>query len=375
MTENTKNDITDQLQAQVKQAIGDNTPLYIQGGNSKLFYGNDVLNDKIDNINPSILDVSSHTGVINYDPSELCITVRAGTKLSELEGLLAQNNQIFAFEPPHYIFNGKDTATIGGAIASGISGPRRAYTGSVRDAILGVQIINGTGEIARFGGEVMKNVAGYDLSRMLVRSQGTLGVILDVSVRVIPKPDADMTLAFEATQAEALSYFQDLRKKLLPVSATSWLDGIVAVRLSASEQVLKSCKAKIRGDEQQDSDVFWQSIRDHSHEFFNEDKPLWRFSFPPNTPEISQLEDKPLLEWGGAQRWINSNTPVNIIRHIAESNKGYATLFNSKSIQKNTAGIDIFPKLEPALYTLHERLKKQMDPKGIFNPNRIYRGL
>ncbi|MCF6190043.1 MAG: glycolate oxidase subunit GlcE [Cocleimonas sp.] len=369
------NDITAELQTQVKQAISNQTPLYIHGGNSKLFYGNTV--------DATPLDISAHTGIINYDPSELCITVRAGTKLSDIETLLAENNQILAFEPPHYLSssnNNQDTATIGGTIASGISGPSRAYTGSVRDSILGVNIINGSGEIANFGGEVMKNVAGYDLSRMMVRSQGTLGVILNISVRVIPKPEQNITMTFEATQSEALSYFQNLRKNTLPITATAWLDNIALIRLSASEQVLQSCKEKVKGDERLNADSFWQDIRDHTHEFFtdskNNDKPLWRFSLPPATPAKIQLDGQQLIEWDGAQRWIYSNAPDNIIQGIASSFKGFATHF--KDATSNNAGnkeLARFSELDPALFVLHKQLKNKMDPLGIFNPKRIYRGL
>jgi glycolate oxidase FAD binding subunit len=367
------NDISKALQTQVKKAISakdDKQALFIHGGKSKLFFGNEI--------DGTPLNISQHTGVINYEPTELCITVRAGTKLSELEALLAEHKQILAFEPPHYLVDGKDTATIGGTIASGISGPRRAYTGSARDAILGVEIINGEGEIAKFGGEVMKNVAAYDLSRMMLRSQGTLGVILNVSVRLIPKPENNITVSFEASQTEALAYFQGLRKQLLPISATAWVDGKASLRLSASEQVLDACKEKVRGDLTENGDKFWQDVRDHSHKFFTNDKPLWRFSLPPATAEEIQLEGEQLIEWSGAQRWIHSLTPANIIRDIAKSHNGYATLFNSaprQSSHNHQADTEIFTELEPALFTLHKSLKNQMDPQGIFNPNRIYRGL
>ncbi|HIO97144.1 MAG TPA: glycolate oxidase subunit GlcE [Leucothrix sp.] len=380
----TDNDISKALQDQVKQAINNKQALSIFAGNSKRFFGNnffDNSDEKDDKSADAIpLDLSNHTGVINYEPTELCITVHSGTKLSELENLLAENNQILAFEPPHYSVNNQDTATIGGAIASGISGPRRAYTGSARDSILGVEIINGHGEIARFGGEVMKNVAGYDLSRMMLRSLGTLGVLLNVSIRVIPKPEHNMTLVFDASQSEALAYFQSLRKKLLPVTATAWFDGKASIRLSASAQVLQSCQDKVKGDVISDTNIankFWQDIRDHSHDFFSNDKPLWRFSLPPSTPEALSLDGEQLIEWSSAQRWIHSLTPANIIRDIAKSHKGYATLFNSKPCtnQSNLSDADVFPELAPELFALHKRLKDQMDPHGIFNPNRIYRGL
>jgi glycolate oxidase FAD binding subunit len=203
-------------------------------------------------------------------------------------------------------------------------------------------------------------------------------VILSVSVRVIPKPERNMTLTFDASQTEALAYLQELRKTNLPITATACLDDQVSIRLSASDQVLQACKTKVKGDEliassgdSNESDTFWQSIRDHSHAFFNNDRPLWRFSLPPASADVIPLDDSQLLEWGGAQRWIHSNTPANIIRDIAKSHNGHATLF----ARNHATELDIFPTLEPALFALHQRLKNQMDPQRIFNPNRIYRGL
>ena len=353
-------DLSQNLQEQVKQAIQRQSPLFIHGGKSKLFYGNHPIDTKT-------LDISAHSGVISYEPCELCITVRAGTLLSELETLLAENQQILPFEPPHYL----ETATIGGAIATGISGPRRAYTGSVRDAILGVQMINGEGEIVNFGGQVMKNVAGYDLSRLMVRSQGTLGVILNVSLRLLPKPEANMTLIFEAEQNEALNYFKSMRTQQLPITATAWHDKQVSIRLSASENIIKSSKQYINGDELAEADNFWKEIRDHQHSFFQENnKPLWRFSLPPSSEKFARIDNEPLIEWGGAQRWVRTNAPVNIIQSIASSRKGYATLFKG-----DLPGVTHFPVLEENLLKLHKSLKQKMDPHGIFNPNRMYQGL
>ena len=361
----TNNDISQQLQQQVKDAIESKQPIFIHGGNSKQFYGNPV--------KATPLDVSPHTGVVDYEPTELCITARAGTLLSDIEVLLAANNQVLPFEPPHY-FNDKlasDTATIGGAIAAGISGPRRAYTGSVRDAILGVQIINGEGEIVTFGGQVMKNVAGYDLSRLMVRSQGTLGVILNVSIRVLPKPSHETTLVLQISQEQALQKCQDLRREQYPITATTWINNQLYIRLSASLETIENSKQKLSPLEFEGGKEFWQSIRDHHHEFFNNrDKPLWRFSLPAATKVFSQNEFEQLIEWGGAQRWVHSNTPENIIRSIAKSHKGYATLF-----QCEKAECPRFTVLEPALLQLHKSLKNKMDPHAIFNPNRIYQGL
>ena len=339
------------------------SPLYIHGGNSKLFYGNTV--------DAQAVDVSKHTGVISYDPTELCITVRAGTLLSDIEKLLASRNQILPFEPPQY----SPQATIGGAIASGISGPRRAYTGSVRDAILGVKIINGEGEIVSFGGQVMKNVAGYDLSRMMVRSQGTLGLILEVSVRLLPKPKKEITVSFDATQDLALKYFQSSRTQQLSITASAWFNDQAYLRLSGSEQSLadklKNVVSQTESKPIENSEQFWSDIRDHKHHFFGRtDKPLWRLSLPPAAEEITQFGENQFIEWGGAQRWVSTNTPANIIHSTANSRNGYATLF-----QGDIPETPCFPKLDDALMKLHKQLKHNMDPHGIFNPSRMYQGV
>ena len=355
----TNNDVTEHLQQQVKNAISSREPLYIHGGNSKSFYGNKV--------DAKPLDISQHTGVVSYEPTELCITVRAGTRLSEIETLLSEHQQILPFEPPMY----SENTTIGGAIATGISGPRRAYTGSVRDAILGVQIINGDGDIVNFGGQVMKNVAGYDLSRLMVRSQGTLGVILNVSLRLLPKPTHDISLGFEASATEAIEYFQNLRVQQLPITATAWHDNQAYIRLSASEAITQNSQKKLGLEKLNTSGQIWQEIRDHKHTFFNNfDKPLWRLSLSPAAGNLSNIDDQQLIEWGGAQRWLSSNAPANIVQGLISKQGGHATLFRS-----NVPDTQIFPVLEPVLLTLHKRLKNKMDPHGIFNPNRIYQGL
>ncbi len=359
MTKITNNDITEYLQQQVKDAIASREPLYIHGGNSKSFYGNKV--------DAKPLDISQHTGVVSYEPTELCITVRAGTRLSEIEDLLAENQQILPFEPPMY----NEKSTIGGAISTGISGPRRAYTGSVRDAILGVQIINGDGDIVNFGGQVMKNVAGYDLSRLMVRSQGTLGVILNVSLRLLPKPTHDISLGFEASATEAIEYFQNLRIQRLPISATAWYDNQAYIRLSASEATTKNSQKRLGLKQLESDESLWQELRDHKHAFFKKfDKPLWRLSLPPAAGNLSNIDDNQLIEWGGAQRWLSTNAPANIVQGLISKQGGHATLFRS-----SVPDTQIFPVLEPVLFRLHKQLKNKMDPHGIFNPNRIYQGL
>ena len=357
------NDISIALQDSVKEAIKQRVPLYVHGGNSKLFYGNTI------DANP--LDVSKHTGIIDYDPTELCITVRAGTLLSDIEKVLDAENQILPFEPPQYTAN----ATIGGALAAGISGPRRAYSGSARDAILGVKIINGEGEIVSFGGQVMKNVAGYDLSRMMVRSQGTLGVILEASIRLLPKPKNDITVSFEGAQDSALGRFMSLRTQQLPITASAWFNDNGYIRLSGSDKILannlKYLLKEIDAKPIENPKEFWSDIRDHKHHFFErDDKPLWRLSLPPASEEIVQIGDNQFIEWGGAQRWVSTNTPANIIHDSANSRKGYATLFHG-----NIPEVSCFPKLDDNLIKLHKQLKNNMDPHAIFSPGRMYSGL
>jgi glycolate oxidase FAD binding subunit len=234
-----------------------------------------------------------------------------------------------------------------------------------------VQIINGHGDLVNFGGQVMKNVAGYDLSRLMVRSQGTLGVILNVSLRLLPKPTHDITLGFEASATEAIKYFQDLRIQQLPVSATAWYNNRAYIRLSASEAITESSQKKLGLEQLTTNETLWQEIRDHKHVFFKSfDKPLWRLSLPPATGNLSNNNDQQLIEWGGAQRWLSSNAPTNIIQSLTSKQGGHATLFRS-----NVPDTPIFPVLEPVLLTIHKQLKNKMDPHRIFNPNRIYQGL
>ncbi len=348
------------LLEQVRSAISQRTPLYIQGGNSKAFYGNTV-------DTTLLLDTTSHTGVVDYMPSELCITVRAGTRLQDLEYILASEQQLLPFEPPVYT----SASTIGGAVAAGLSGPRRPYSGAVRDAILGMKILTGHGTIIHVGGQVMKNVAGYDISRLMTGSLGTLGVILEVSLRVIPKPAHELTLAISRPHDEAINYFTRLRTSGLPITASCYLNDEIHLRLSGSTSYLQSLVKKQEGQVIEKADAFWQSIRNHTHDFFQQhDKPLWRLSVAPASTASARLNTDNLIEWGGGVRWISSNTPANIIHSIARKKGGYAVLFRGK-----IAGVNTFPEPEPALLALHKRLKHKLDPQPVFNPGRLYREL
>ena len=360
-------DISAELQQQVQSSIDLRSPLLIRGGDSKSFYGRAPVETS------NILEMKNHTGIINYDPTELAVTVRAGTRLLDLELLLEKNQQILSFEPP--VFN--QQSTIGGVVAAGISGPRRAFSGSIRDAILGVEMINGDGKIVKFGGEVMKNVAGYDMSRLMVRSMGTLGVILNVSLRVMPKPEKEISLILDATQGEGLAYCKQWRTQHLPLSATSWYRGKLYLRLSGSEITIEAALQKLSQQmsfELLEDDVFfWQSIRNQQHAFFNKiSKPLWRLSLPINTPVIARFEGDLLLEAGGTQRWMSNNAPENIIRAVVGRHSGYATVFNG---QQHLPEVPPFPVLAPELHKLQKNLKRKLDPHNIFNPGRLYRDI
>lgn len=351
----------------VKTALAEKNTLHIQGGNSKAFYGNPV--DAT-----YALDMTGHTGVVDYMPTELCITVRAGTPILALEAELAKHQQVLPFEPP--IFS--SSATIGGAVAAGLSGPRRPYSGSVRDAILGMKLITGTGEIIQVGGQVMKNVAGYDISRLMTGSLGTLGVILEVSLKVIPKPREEKTVTLACNDAQIIPGFTLLRTSNLPITASCYIDETLSLRLSGTSTSIQHSIQKLqhnaRGvavEVQDDSEAFWQGIRNHTHPFFQDNnKPLWRLSVAPAAPASAQLNTQNLTEWGGGVRWISSNTPANIIVNIAKKKGGHATLFRG-----DIPGVQTFPEPEPALMALYKSLKKKLDPQGIFNPGRMYRDL
>jgi len=352
------NDIATQLQAQVQDAIANKTRLYVCGGKSKAFYGNPIITDQD-------LDVSPHSGIVEYQPSELVVTVRAGTKLLELEKVLAQQGQMLPFEPPIH----SQKSTIGGVVAAGLSGPRRPFSGAVRDHILGVQIINGQGQIVSFGGQVMKNVAGYDMSRLMVGSLGSLGVLLNISIKVIPTPVQEITLAIDASSDQAMTLFNQWRPTPLPISASCFYEDCLYVRLSGGIRTTTAFSEKIDGDVLPSAKEFWEAIRNQTHEFFNTlDKPLWRLSFPPATPALRRLESKTLIEWNGAQYWLYSNAPTNIIRDIASKHQGHATL-----IQGDRPGVNHFHPLPQGSMTIQRRLKQNLDPHGVFSSGRLYK--
>jgi glycolate oxidase FAD binding subunit len=337
----------------IRAAYDTGTPLILQGGGSKNFYGNADEGE--------VLSTRTLTGVVDYQPKELVLTARAGTPLAEIETLLTEQGQMLAFEPPH--FDG--SATLGGCIAAGLSGPRRPYAGAARDFVLGVRLIDGTGQPLRFGGQVIKNVAGYDVSRLMVGALGTLGLITEVSLKVLPKPAAEATLQFELDEAAAILKMNQWAGQPLPLSATAWHTGLLTVRLSGATSAVHAAQAKLGGEPLHDAAGFWQRLRDQATPFFDK-RPLWRLAVKPTTPPLD-LGDALWIEWGGAVRWLASDLPAATLREAARTAGGHATLF------RGATPVDgAFAPLAPALAAVHRNLKQRFDPKGIFNRGRLY---
>ena len=328
----------------------------IRGGGTKDFYGNEARGD--------LLDTRGHAGVVAYEPTELVITARCGTLLADLEKTLLEQKQFLAFEPPSF----GPAATLGGCVAAGLSGPRRASAGSVRDFVLGLKIVDGRGQSLAFGGQVMKNVAGYDVSRLLAGSLGTLGLILEVSLKVLPRPAAELTLILELPHGKALENLNRWAGQPLPLSASAWQDGELRLRLSGAPGALRAAAEKIGGEpvDQVMAEGFWAGVREQTDPFFAGDMALWRLSLPSNAPQI-ELPGAQLIEWGGALRWLKTNAEAATVRSAAARAGGHATLFRASD---KLAGA--FAALPPVLARLHRELKGAFDPAGILNVGRLY---
>ena len=343
-----------QLRDRILAAHSAETPLRLRGGGTKDFYGEQLAGE--------IVDARAHAGIVDYEPSELVITARCGTALSQIEAALAQHGQFLAFEPPAF---GGDP-TIGGVIAAGLSGPRRASAGAARDFVLGASLLNARGELLHFGGQVMKNVAGFDVSRMLCGSLGILGLITQVSLKVLPRPRTEITLQFERAAAGALEQFNAWRAQPLPISAAAWHDGIASVRLSGSPSAVRSARDALGGEalDETRAQAWWSSLRDQTLPLFREDKPrLWRLPLPATTPLDAAGTE--LIEWSGALRWLRSDAPADEIRARVECAGGTALLWQG---ERNGP---MFHPLAPANIELHRRLKHEFDPHSIFNRSRM----
>ncbi len=347
----------DGFREQVLAAVSAGRTLRIRGGGSKDWYGQSFDGD--------ILDTRVYSGIVDYEPTELVITARCGTPLAEIEAALAERNQMLAFEPPHF----GATATIGGAVACGLSGPRRASSGALRDFVLGAVLMDGRGEVLRFGGQVMKNVAGYDVSRLLAGSLGTLGLMLQHSIKVLPLPMRETTLRFEMSEIDALGRLNVWGGQALPLSASCWHDGVLTVRLSGAQAAVQAAARSLGGEMVEDASAFWSTLREQRHDFFAGDGSLWRLSVPSACSAIV-LKGSQLIEWGGAQRWLKVDGDAamaqNIRRAVAAAG-GHATLFRGGD---KAAGV--FHPLAPAVARIHDRLKAEFDPSQVFNPGRMY---
>ena len=336
----------------IRDAAAARRALRLRGGGSKDFYGHALRGE--------VVDTRGYAGIVDYEPTELVVTARCGTRLSELEATLAANGQYLPFEPPHF---GAD-ATVGGCVAAGLSGPRRAAAGALRDFVLGVKLIDGRGAVLEFGGRVMKNVAGYDVSRLVAGSLGTLGLIAEVSLKLAPKPQAETTLRLEAPQPRALELMNRWAGQPLPVSASAWHDGELALRLSGSEAGVRAAAAKLGGE--RIGAQFWQAIREHESPFFAGEEPLWRVCVPSNAAPLA-LRGRELVEWGGALRWLKSSESAQAVREAARRAGGHATLFRAAD---KSAGC--FSPLDPVLGRMHRELKAAFDPASILNAGRMY---
>jgi glycolate oxidase FAD binding subunit len=336
----------------IRQAVAEQRKLSIRGSGSKGFYGNAVTTD--------VLELAEYAGVVDYQPRELTLTARAGTRLDVIEALLAKNNQMLPFEPPHF---GPD-ATLGGCVSTGLSGPRRPYAGAVRDAVLGTKVMDGRAQVLRFGGQVIKNVAGYDVSRLMVGSMGTLGVLLEVSIKVLPCPDSECTLMLKMPADKAVDTMNRWAASPLPLSATVWRAGRLYVRLSGTESAVQAAMPKIGGEQIPDGQAFWIALREQTMPDLAV-RPLWRLSVP-TTAKVLTAPGQPVIEWGGGVRWYGTDMSADTLRALAKQAGGHATLFRSNQPVQHA-----FSPLTPPLAALHQRIRLAFDPHGVFDTGRL----
>ena len=354
---------------QVQTARAEKLQIDIRGGGTKAFYGGTPQG--------VVLDTRGLSGISSYEPTELVITARGGTPLADLEAALAAQGQCLPFEPPRFGASTDASApggTVGGMVAAGLAGPARVSVGGVRDYVLGAKLLNGRAELLAFGGTVMKNVAGYDVSRGLAGSMGVLGVICEVSLKVLSVPPATLTLRLEADQGAAIRRLNEWGGQPLPLNASAWWDGMLVLRLSGASAAVRSAFEKIGGEtvEVGMAASFWAGLRDHHDEFFigaakavDSGAALWRLSVPATAPPL-KLSGEQLLEWGGAQRWICTSAPAHVLRDAAQSAGGHAVLFRGHDKR-----VGAFAALAPAAARMQRELQRAFDPDGVFNPGRL----
>jgi hypothetical protein len=351
----------------VRAAHADGRALEIRGAGTKRFLGQEPRGE--------VLDVSALAGIVSYEPSELVVTAKAGTPLAELETLVGQQGQFLPFEPPRFAGGG----TVGGMVAAGLSGPGRLGACALRDYVLGTTLLDGRGELLHFGGQVIKNVAGYDVSRVMAGAMGVLGVLCEVSIRLLPRPVAGMTLEFDCDLPGSLRMLQAWRCQPLPLSASSWHEGRLRVRLGGARAAVASASSALQGRVllPEEAAAWWASLRDQRHPLFAlpadamaSGMRLWLLSLPMDAPHL-QLPGEPpeelLVEVGGSRRWLRTSAPVQAVRAATERLGGTATLFRGAR-----AGIEAYSPVAEPLRSIHRRLKAAFDPAGILNPGRLH---
>jgi glycolate oxidase FAD binding subunit len=354
-------DFIDDLCKQVELAARNNTQLRPVGGGTKNFYGGPLQGIEV--------DMRQWAGIVEYEPTELVITVKPGTPLAEVEAALAAQKQELAFEPPRLSAGG----TIGGAIASGLAGPARLSRGGVKDYVLGCTLLDGKGQLLHFGGVVMKNVAGYDVSRVIPGSMGTLGIVTELSIKVMPVAPAEATLQFEMDVNKAISQSNEWLSKPLPISATFFENGKLTVRLRGASAAVQAAIKNMGGQEieVQQAQAFWTSVRDQQHEFFSREGDLWRLAVPPTTVDLA-MHGQSVHEWGSGLRWFRADNSsaanAEQIREMAKRVGGHATLYRTAN---EAARVHAFQQPDAVMLKLQRRLKEQFDPAGVFSINRL----
>lgn len=372
------------LRERIVAANAARTPLRLRGGGTKDFYGNASKGE--------VLDTSAYRGIVAYEPSELVVTARCGTPLSEVQAALAGRSQWLAFEPP--VFGGDASrTTLGGVVAAGLSGPGRATYGAVRDFVLGAALIDARGRALNFGGRVMKNVAGYDVSRLLCGSMGVLGLIAEVSLKVLPRPPAVVSVGMHMPVDEAVAWLNQWGALPLPISASAWMGDTLCLRLSGAAPAVHAARDRFVREvgagvlDAANASALWNGLRDHSLPFFGAGEhggaPLWRLSVRSTAAPIA-LPGVQLVEWGGALRWWRTDAPAEMVRASAHAAGGHATRFRAGAaaapdaagnVGASSAAPSVFDALSPAALAIHRRLKLEFDPNGIFNPDRLVPGL
>lgn len=358
-------DVSQQLIDQVKTAIADKTSVRIQGGGTKSGLGRAV------DSTTQLISTSEHSGVVQYKPVELIMTVRGGTTLAEIDSELAKNKQMLACDPRR--FGGQ--ATIAGSLAANQSGHARPWFGSLRDHVLGIKLINGQAEHCRFGGQVMKNVAGYDVARLQAGAMGAFGLISEVSFKVLPKPEMCVSMSLETGASEAIALMNKLSGTSKPITAVSWVDGTVYFRLEGPSKAVEATTKQWQSKhglailDDSTASILWESLREHEHDFFagtEKEKSLWKFSVNAAADHISQ-DAAWAFDWCGSQRWLVGEFSLEELAEHAYKMGGEVQLYSGGDRQQELS----IPR-SAAVKQLMQNLKNSFDPENIFNSGRLY---